>query len=279
MNIGFPSPHQHSISSFDTVREPLAGETVVENKGSVLKPVEEASSIASAKNERGAAAQGGAQGADSTKSEAEANAAANSAERQRESRQLEAEEVQIQELSARDREVRNHERAHAAAGGQYAGSPRYDFQRGPDGVNYAVGGEVSISTSPIEGDPLATIQKAQIVRRAALAPAEPSPQDRSVAAQASQMEAQARVELSAQQREQRLEDESTQEKGAVNSQGEQGVDSSDQTAPSTNDSNEQQTESQQVFNRLSTNLNNRIISSGDNALQTFNPGQIVSNFA
>ncbi len=276
MNIGFASPHQQSISSFAAVRESLAGETVIENTGSVLKPVEEASSSASLKNERRS---GAPNPPPSEQNPDSATSAASTAEKQHESRQLEAEELQIQELSARDREVRNHERAHAAAGGQYAGAPRYDFQRGPDGVNYAVGGEVSISTSPIDGDPLATIQKAQVVRRAALAPAEPSAQDRSVAAQASQMEAQARVELSSLQREQRLGGESAREEVAADGAGGESVESPGNPTPSTNDSNEQQTEEQQVFNRLSTNLNNRIISSDDNALQALNPGQIVSNFA
>ncbi len=101
----------------------------------------------------------------------------------------------IAELVARDREVRSHEQAHAAAGGQYAGSPTYSFVKGPDGLNYAVGGEVSIDTAPVSGDPEATIRKAQIIRAAASAPAEPSPQDRRVAAQAATLESDARVEL------------------------------------------------------------------------------------
>ncbi|MEN0035773.1 MAG: putative metalloprotease CJM1_0395 family protein [Cellvibrio sp.] len=105
---------------------------------------------------------------------------------------------QIQELAARDREVRSHEQAHAAVAGQYGSSPTYSFVRGPDGVSYAVGGEVKIDTSPIPGDPEATLRKAQQLRRAANAPAEPSGQDSSVAAQAAQMEQQARAELNEQ---------------------------------------------------------------------------------
>lgn len=105
----------------------------------------------------------------------------------------------IAELVARDREVRSHEQAHAAAGGQYAGSPTYSFVKGPDGLNYAVGGEVSIDTAPVSGDPEATLRKAQVIRAAASAPAEPSPQDRRVAAQAASLESDARVELAAKQ--------------------------------------------------------------------------------
>ena len=63
----------------------------------------------------------------------------------REQQQQQEEQSIIRELAARDREVRAHEQAHAAVGGQYAGSPSFTFERGPDGVNYAVGGEVPIS--------------------------------------------------------------------------------------------------------------------------------------
>jgi len=107
----------------------------------------------------------------------------------------EAEQEIVDELAARDREVRAHEAAHANAGGRYAGSPTYTFERGPDGNSYAVGGQVSIDVSPIPNDPQATIQKARIVRRAALAPAEPSPQDRAVANEAIALERQATAEL------------------------------------------------------------------------------------
>lgn len=102
----------------------------------------------------------------------------------------------LAELKARDREVRAHEAAHQAVGGQYAGAISYVYERGPDGAQYAVGGEVSIDTSPVEGDPQATIEKMRTVRAAALAPAEPSPQDRAVAAEAMQLMLQAQSELS-----------------------------------------------------------------------------------
>lgn len=104
----------------------------------------------------------------------------------------------VRELSARDREVRAHEQAHKAVAGQLSqGAPSYTYERGPNGQLYAVGGEVQIDTSAVKGDPQATIQKAEQIKRAALAPANPSAQDRSVAAQATQMAAQARAELQA----------------------------------------------------------------------------------
>ena len=43
------------------------------------------------------------------------------------------ERKEVAELKDRDREVRRHEQAHANAGGQFAGSPSYTFERGPDG--------------------------------------------------------------------------------------------------------------------------------------------------
>lgn len=105
------------------------------------------------------------------------------------------EKKEVQKLKDRDREVRIHEQAHAAVGGQYAGSPSYEYKTGPDGKKYAVGGEVSIDVSE-EEKPKDTIQKMQVVRAAALAPAEPSAQDLKVAAEASQKESSARAELS-----------------------------------------------------------------------------------
>lgn len=102
----------------------------------------------------------------------------------------------VRELSARDREVRAHEQAHVAAAGQYATSgPHYNYQTGPDGRRYAIGGEVGIDTAVVPDDPQATLVKMQVVQRAALAPAEPSAQDMRVAADASQKAARARMDI------------------------------------------------------------------------------------
>ena len=103
---------------------------------------------------------------------------------------------QLDKLRQRDREVRNHEMAHLAAAGAYAlGGPTFEYQKGPDGQRYAVGGHVNIDTSPVPGDPEATLRKAETIRRAALAPGDPSPQDRSVAAAASAMAIKAQIEI------------------------------------------------------------------------------------
>lgn len=101
----------------------------------------------------------------------------------------------LNQLIAVDRRVRAHEAAHAAVGGRYAGTPSYSFQRGPNGKLFAVGGSVPIDTKPVPGDPQATIDKALTVQRAALAPTQPSSQDRAIAAKAAQMVVKARAEL------------------------------------------------------------------------------------
>ncbi len=108
---------------------------------------------------------------------------------------LSVEERQVvAQLKRADREVKSHERAHSAAAGPYGGMPTYEFARGPDGRRYAVSGEVSIDASP-EGDAEATVAKMEIVIRAALAPAKPSSQDRSVANEAKQIKAESLAEL------------------------------------------------------------------------------------
>lgn len=102
----------------------------------------------------------------------------------------------VEELKKVDAEVRAHEMAHIAAGGEYITSgASFSYQQGPDGKNYAVGGEVSIDTSPEPGDPEATLQKMQQVRAAALAPAQPSSQDLKVASNAASQAAKAMAEI------------------------------------------------------------------------------------
>jgi hypothetical protein len=104
----------------------------------------------------------------------------------------------IQDLAETDRRVRAHEAAHlAASGGLAQGGANFSTVRGPDGRMYAVGGEVSIDVSPGR-TPEETITRAETIRRAALAPADPSTQDYRVAAQAAQMQAEAQRELARQ---------------------------------------------------------------------------------
>jgi hypothetical protein len=104
------------------------------------------------------------------------------------------EQREVEELRARDAEVRAHENAHVAAAGGLAGPISYEYETGPDGRRYAVGGEVPISI-PESDSPEEQIRNAEKARAAALAPAEPSAQDMAVAARAEQMAAEARAEI------------------------------------------------------------------------------------
>lgn len=198
-----PSNFANTVAPFVPMGRAPVGQETTDLKSSSFRPTEQSAESGRSQNRRFPderpnddverdRVERGAQGGDQAVQEA-------AVKRRAEQERQQAERDQIQQLAARDREVRAHEQAHAAVAGQYASSPTYSFVRGPDGVSYAVGGEVKIDTSPIPGDPEATLRKAQQLRRAANAPAEPSSQDGRVAAQATQMEQQARAELREQQ--------------------------------------------------------------------------------
>ncbi len=106
---------------------------------------------------------------------------------------------EVQQLAQRDQEVRAHEQAHLSAAGSRATSgASFTYTEGPDGKRYATGGEVSVNTSPVQGDPEATLRVAELIQRAALAPAEPSAQDRQVAVAAGAMAQVASAEINQQ---------------------------------------------------------------------------------
>ena len=106
---------------------------------------------------------------------------------------------EVAKLQTVDQSVRSHEAAHLAAAGALAtGGAQFTYETGPDGARYAVAGEVNITVS--EGrTPEETLQRAEQVRRAALAPADPSAQDLAVAAMASEMASKARQEIASAQ--------------------------------------------------------------------------------
>ncbi len=111
----------------------------------------------------------------------------------------------LAELKQADAAVRAHEQAHlAAAGGLATSGASFSYQRGPDGHNYAVAGEVQIDTSK-GATPEKTLAKMARVRAAALAPVDPSPQDRKVAAAASSSMSEARQEINLEKLEARKE--------------------------------------------------------------------------
>ncbi|WP_174874677.1 putative metalloprotease CJM1_0395 family protein [Vogesella oryzae] len=113
-----------------------------------------------------------------------------------------ADKALVRQLQQRDRTVRTHEQAHlAAASGISISGPSYHYQTGPDGQRYAIGGSVDIDASPGR-TPQETADKARIIQRAALAPAQPSGPDMAIAARARQMELQALAEQAQQQQQQ-----------------------------------------------------------------------------
>lgn len=106
------------------------------------------------------------------------------------------EKQQSDSMKRSEEKVKTHEAAHKAAGGQYAGAVTYQYETGPDGRSYVTGGEVKIDLSPGK-TPQETITKMQVVIRAALAPSDPSGQDRAVAAEAAAIMAEAQRQLQA----------------------------------------------------------------------------------
>ena len=101
---------------------------------------------------------------------------------------------EVKKLQARDAEVKAHEAAHQAAGGGLAGGASFDYQRGPDGKMYAVGGEVPITLKK-GSTPQENLSIARRIRAAATAPTNPSAQDYAVASSATMMELKAQQEI------------------------------------------------------------------------------------
>lgn len=103
-------------------------------------------------------------------------------------------EMEVAELRRVDADVRAHEATHARVGGALAGPPRYQYQLGPDGKMYAVGGEVTISM-PRGRTPEETIRIMSTVKAAATAVGDPSPADMRAASYAARRIHQAMQEV------------------------------------------------------------------------------------
>jgi hypothetical protein len=200
-----PSNYANVVSPYSTLGSKPVGQENPESKNTPLKPVEELAKTArtdvrreqldvnNLEEQRSIVQERSNQKQDQGGSESQFQEnrkqtveAQNKAQARIDEQQKTIDQQVVAELSARDREVRVHEQAHKSAGGQLAGSATYEYERGPDGKSYAVEGEVPINLVDA-GDPEKTKALAEQVQRAALAPAEPSTQDRRVAAQASQM--------------------------------------------------------------------------------------------
>ena len=105
---------------------------------------------------------------------------------------------EVEDLKRKDKEIREHEQSHLQSGGSYAHAPQYVYKTGPDGNKYVVEGKTQIVFQ--EGDsPEDTIKIAHTIMKAALAPKEPSNEDRRVMAEALRMEQRAKQELKSKQ--------------------------------------------------------------------------------
>ena len=87
------------------------------------------------------------------------------------------EQVEVSRLQQRDSQVRQEEKAHAAAAGDLAGPITYVYQIGPDGRPYAVGGSVQVSAQSVSGDADELARLGNRVATAALAAHNPSAAD------------------------------------------------------------------------------------------------------
>lgn len=94
------------------------------------------------------------------------------------------EKADISRLQARDSAVKQEEKAHAAAAGPYGSAPQYEYQIGPDGKAYAIGGHVDVGVS-LSGSAEDKERALATLQNAALAPNAPSGADMAAFRQAS----------------------------------------------------------------------------------------------
>lgn len=128
--------------------------------------------------------------------------------KRKEDKSEDAKDSQVRELEQIQQEVIAHEAAHQAAAGEFGGGVSYSYTQGPDGQSYITGGEVPIRFK--EGaTPEETLRNMQKVQAAANAPADPSGQDRQVAAKAAALATKARGEITREHAEERAEHSET----------------------------------------------------------------------
>jgi len=176
--------YNYAINSYSTLK---SGRTSVQ---SIVKSVDfDVLELSAAKTEQ--------KKADDNNNDTAARKIASQAEQQQKQQQNLNDQVIISKMQKVERAVTAHEQAHKTAAGPYAGPISYDYETGPDGRRYVVGGEVPIK-APQGRTPEETIQIMERVKRAALAPADPSAQDVAVAALAAQQQQAARSEMNKQ---------------------------------------------------------------------------------
>jgi len=105
--------------------------------------------------------------------------------------------------------------AHQATGGGFAGAPSYSTTKGPDGKDYAIAGEVPIKIEKGK-TPDETISNMQQIKAAALAPADPSPQDLKVAQNADMIAAKAQQDKNQEQNNQDSNQQNSNDSNKIN---------------------------------------------------------------
>lgn len=106
-----------------------------------------------------------------------------------------SEQKAVQELKRRDKEVRMHEAAHSSNPDLVKiGAAQFDYTIGPDGKAYATGGRVTLSTGRAR-TPEEALSKAEALKKAAMAPGEPSSKDFQALNSAIAMEFEARNQI------------------------------------------------------------------------------------
>jgi len=105
------------------------------------------------------------------------------------------EQKAIERLKNRDKEVRTHESSHSNNPELIKiGSAQFDYTIGPDGKAYATGGKVTLATG-IARTPEDALAKAEALKKASMAPGEPSSQDFQALSAAQSMEYEARNQI------------------------------------------------------------------------------------
>jgi len=106
-----------------------------------------------------------------------------------------SEQKAVEELKRRDKEVRMHEAAHSSNPDLVKiGAAQFDYTIGPDGKAYATGGRVTLATGNPR-TPEEALSKAEALKKAAMAPGEPSSKDFQALNSAVAMEFEARNQI------------------------------------------------------------------------------------
>lgn len=98
------------------------------------------------------------------------------------------------QLELSQTQIQRHIESHRAVTTQHSSPPNYQYQS-LDGALYIVSGDVVFDTSAESNNPQATLEKAQLIRMASMAPIDPSLQDRNASQQAMMMVTQAKGEI------------------------------------------------------------------------------------